>query len=156
MISEENAQVQQGGAAAEPKKKHTLRKIGCSIAAIVLVGLAVFVYVKFYFVFGEGVKAGELNYLVYKGYVFKTYEGRLIQAGYNSKNENNTIQSNEFKFSVEDKQIADKLMRSTGQMVELHYKEYKGALPWRGVSEFVVDSIISVKEKEEPLSVPIF
>ncbi len=133
-----------------------LRRTGVVLLVLLVLGGGAWFWFKFYFVFGEGVKAGELNYLVYKGYVFKTYEGRLIQAGYNSKNENNTIQSNEFKFSVEDKQIADKLMRSTGQMVELHYKEYKGALPWRGVSEFVVDSIISVKEKEEPLSVPIF
>lgn len=133
-----------------------LRRTGVVLLVLLVLGGGAWFWFKFYFVFGEGVKAGELNYLVYKGYVFKTYEGRLIQAGYNSKNENNTIQSNEFKFSVEDKHIADKLMRSTGQMVELHYKEYKGALPWRGVSEFVVDSIISVKEKEEPLSVPIF
>ena len=133
-----------------------LRRTGVVLLVLLVLGGGAWFWFKFYFVFGEGVKAGELNYLVYKGYVFKTYEGRLIQAGYNSKNENNTIQSNEFKFSVEDKQIADKLMRSTGQMVELHYKEYKGALPWRGVSEFVVDSIISVKEKEEPLTVPIF
>lgn len=130
-----------------------------SITSIIVVALLVFAgwfWFKFYFVFGEGVKAGELNYVVYKGYVFKTYEGRLIQAGYNSKNEKNTIQSNEFKFSVDDKQIADELMRSTGKQVELHYKEYKGALPWRGVSEFVVDSIISIKQKDEPLNVPIF
>ena len=94
--------------------------------------------------------------MVKKGYVFKTYEGRLIQAGYNSKNERNTIQSNEFKFSVEDKQIADSLMRCTGKQVELHYKEYLGALPWRGVSEFVVDSIISVRVEQTPLGVPLF
>ena len=30
--------------------------------------------------FGEGVKSGELNYVVYKGLVFKTYEGKLIQS----------------------------------------------------------------------------
>lgn len=29
--------------------------------------------------------------------------------------------------------------------MELHYKEYFHTLPWRGVSAFVVDSIISVK-----------
>ena len=44
--------------------------LGSLIAVLVLAG---FVYFKYYFVFGEGVKAGELNFVVYKGYVFKTY-----------------------------------------------------------------------------------
>lgn len=100
----------------------------------------------YYYVFGEGVKAGQLNFVVYKGYVFKTYEGRLILAGYNSNNSNSTIQSNEFNFSVRDKKIADTLMRCTGKHVELYYKEYFGALPWRGVSKYVVDSIVSIQD----------
>lgn len=132
----------------------TFGKVMTGIGLTVVIVLVAWFMFKFYFVFGEGVKAGELNYVVKKGYVFKTYEGRLIQAGYNSKNEKNTIQSNEFQFSVDDEQVADSLMRCTGKVVELHYKEYKGALPWRGVSEFVVDSIISVKQPNEP-AVPL-
>ena len=111
---------------------------------------------KFYFVFAEGVKSGELNRLTYKGYVFKTYEGRIIQAGYNSENTKGTIQSNEFEFSVEDEQVAKTLERCTGKMLELHYREYKGALPWRGMSKFVVDSIVSINDKEQLLNIPIF
>jgi len=30
-----------------------------------------------------------------------------------------------------------------GRSVELHYKEYFGALPWRGFTKFVVDSVVS-------------
>ena len=52
-------------------------KILTWLLAIILVGGAVFCYFKFYFVLGEGVKAGELNQIVYKGWVWKTYEGRL-------------------------------------------------------------------------------
>ena len=128
----------------------TKGKVITIITRLLLIGLGCWFFFKFYFVFGEGVKAGELNYLTYKGYIFKTYEGRLIQSGYNSKNSTATVQSNEFKFSVENKQVADSLMRCTGKMVELHYKEYLGALPWRGVSEFVVDSIISVSPATTP------
>ncbi len=131
-------------------------KIISIILIVLLLGGAGWFYFRYYFVFGEGVKAGELNYLVHKGVVFKTNEGRLIQAGYNSKNSTATIQSNEFMFSVEDQVVADSLMRCTGQQVELHYKEYFHALPWRGVSEFVVDSIISVKQSPAPSAIPIF
>lgn len=114
-------------------------------SAIIILVLGGFFFFKFYFVFGEGVKAGELNYFTHKGYLFKTYEGKVIQAGFNSKNAGNTIQSYEFPFSVKNEQVADSLMRCSGKQVELHYKEYLGTLPWRGVSKYVVDEIISVK-----------
>ncbi len=139
----------------EPKK----RRVGCRIFAIlgliVMLVAAGFVFYKFYFVFGSGVKAGELNLFVYKGYIFKTYEGRLIQAGYNSKNSNSTIQSNEFNFSVTDENVAKQLERCTGKMVELHYKEYLGKLPWRGMTNYVVDSVYSVSTVNEPIELPV-
>ena len=120
-------------------------KKGLTIATlIVVIVFALFLFFKFYFVFGEGVKAGELNYFVHKGYVFKTYEGKMIQSGFRSQTAG-TIQSYEFPFSVEDKAVADSLMRCSGKEVELHYNEYLGVLPWRGVNKFVVDKIVSVK-----------
>lgn len=145
------------------EKKTKKKRRGCRFFAIMggilLVAAAVFVFFKFYFVFGSGVKAGELNLFVYKGYVFKTYEGRLIQAGYNSKNSNATIQSNEFNFSVKDEKVAKQLERSAGKFVELRYKEYLGALPWRGMTKYVVDSVLSVSTNggtlEMPVTVPV-
>lgn len=117
-----------------------------SIVAVLL--LTGFIYFKFYFVFGEGVKAGELNFVVRKGYIFKTYEGRAIQAGFGKGKGTNPgmIQSYEFDFSITDPAIADSLMRCGGKLVELHYKEYLGALPWRGKQEYIVDKIVSVRE----------
>jgi hypothetical protein len=114
------------------------------VGGVLVVLLLIFMY-RFYFVFGRGVKAGELNYFVEKGYVFKTFEGRLIQSGYRSK-QPGALQSNEFQFSVTDKRVADRLMTCSGKFVELHYKEYLGVLPWRGVSNFIVDSVITVKD----------
>ena len=123
------------------------RRFFSILGVLAVVGFAVWFFIKFYFVFGSGVKAGELNLFVYKGYVFKTYEGRLIQAGYNSRNSNATIQSNEFNFSVKDKKVAEQLERSAGKFVELHYKEYLGTLPWRGMTKYVVDSVLTVEER---------
>ena len=135
----------------KPKKRGTGKKILTTLSIIIVLALGVFIFFKFFYVFGSGVKAGELNLFVYKGYVFKTYEGRLIQAGYNSKNSNNTIQSNEFNFSVKDEKVAKQLERCTGKMVELHYKEYLGTLPWRGMTKYVVDSVYSVSTPNEPV-----
>ena len=125
-------------------KKRKAIALGTLVAAI---AVALFVFIKFYFVFGEGVKAGELNFVVYKGYIFKTYEGKVIQAGFNSKSKNTSsaIQSYEFEFSITDPAVADSLMRCGGKTVELHYKEYLGSLPWRGQQKYIVDKIIAVR-----------
>ena len=85
-----------------------MKKRWLVFTVLLIVALTAFLYIRFFFVFGEGVKSGELNYVVYKGLVFKTYEGKL-----------------------------------GGKNIELHYKEYFGALPWRGFSKFVVDSIVT-------------
>ena len=111
------------------------------VVLLLAVGVGAF-YFHFYFVFGEGVKSGELNYVVKKGVIFKTYEGKLIQSGIRSKAAG-SIQSYEFEFSVENQRIAERLMLEGGKVVELRYKEYFGALPWRGFTRFIVDSIIT-------------
>ena len=54
------------------------------------------------------------------------------------------MESYVFEFSVDDQGVADSLMRCSGKNVELHYKEYLGALPWRGQQKYVVDKILSV------------
>ena len=119
-----------------------MKKFWIVILLILLaVGAGAF-YFRCYFVFGEGVKSGELNYVVKKGVIFKTYEGKLIQSGIRSKAAG-SIQSYEFEFSVENQRIAERLMLEGGKVVELRYKEYFGALPWRGFTRFIVDSIIT-------------
>lgn len=124
------------------KRKRWKKPLFITIA-VLIVGFGVFFGIKFYYPFGEGVKTGQLNYVVYKGIIFKTYEGKLIQSGFWT-NKPGGIQSNEFEFSVRDKELAEKLMHAGGQIVELHYKEYFGALPWRGYSKYIVDRIISI------------
>lgn len=125
----------------------TGKKIGAITISIILLIVAALIYYKYYFVFGEGVKAGNLNYIVKKGYIFKTYEGKIIQTGIKSRTAG-AIQSNEFEFSVSNKAVAEKMMLNSGKDFELHYREYKGALPWRGFSVYVVDSIISMREPQ--------
>src|SRR5690554_123882 len=96
----------------KPKKTKSRKGLKWFVGILILV-LAVFVYVRYYYVFGTGVKSGELNYLVYKGVVFKTYEGKLIQSGFRADKPGG-LQSNQFDFSVVDEEIAKKLMISSG------------------------------------------
>lgn len=119
------------------------RFVSIIVIALLVIGGA-FVYWRYFYVFGEGVKAGELNFVVRKGYIFKTYEGKLIQSGFRG-GLGSAIQSNEFEFSVVNKEIAETLMNNSGKEFELHYKEYFGSLPWRGNTQYIVDSIMSMK-----------
>src|ERR1700760_1245409 len=114
--------------------------LGILIVVLVLV-IAIWFYFRYERPFGEGVKAGTLNYIVYKGYIWKTYEGEVILAGFQNKP---VLQSNEFTFSIADPAVAKKLELASGKEVQLHYYEYLGSLPWRGVSKFVVDSVVSI------------
>ena len=133
-----------------PKRKS---KVKIYIMLFLVVALGIFVFGRYYFVFGTGVKSGELNYLVHKGVVFKTYEGKLIQSGFRADKPEG-FQSNQFEFSVADKAVAEKLMLSSGKNVELHYKEYFATIPWRGFTKFIVDSIIEINENKPNDSLP--
>lgn len=128
----------------------TAAKIVTIVSSVLVIALGVFVFFKFFFVYSEGVNEGDINYFQKEGFIFKTYEGKMIQTGYNSRNSSATIQSNEFKFSVDDDEVARQIENNSSRQIKLHWKRYLGVLPWRGNSQYVVDSIVSV----QPLSVP--
>lgn len=117
-----------------------MKKFALSATTIILLVLAGFIYWRYYFVYSEGTKAGILNTFQQKGFVFKTYEGNLIQSGFKAN-----VQSNEFLFSVVDEKVAQVLNQNSGREINVHYKRYLGALPWRGAEKYIVDSILEVR-----------
>ena len=144
----------------------TLKKILIITILVLLLAAGGWFYIHFYWVFGTGVKAGELNQVVYKGWVWKTYEGRLIMSGFKNDKKGSGLQSNEFTFSVDKHaeghkangalySVADSLMRCSGKQVQVKYKEYRGALPWRGVQKYVVTDILSVSDPAPVNTIPI-
>lgn len=130
-----------------------MRKILSIAVLVIIIFCAVFIWWRYYFVFGEGVKAGNLNFFVKKGFVFKTYEGRLIQDGFKSAAPG-ALQSNEFEFSVTSDSIAAILERNSGKVVELRYKEYLHPLPWRGMSKYVVIEVLRAEEGNKTNNLP--
>ena len=126
----------------------TTAKVVTWTSVIAVLALAGFIFFKFCFVYAEGVNEGDINYFQKEGYIFKTYEGKMIQSGLKSaKGVTGSIQSNEFKFSVDDEEVAQQLIEVSNTGVKLHWKRYRGTLPWRGNSEFVVDAVVSVNQK---------
>ena len=129
-------------------KVNKILRIGVPILVLLL---ALLLWWRFFFVFGEGVRAGNLNFLVKKGYVFKTWEGRLIQVGFKTPTPG-AMQSNEFDFSVVNDSIGAILERNSGKFVEVRYKEYLHSLPWRGMSHYVVFEILKITDSgQSPL-----
>lgn len=137
-----------------------MKKFLLILLLIIVVGGVGFFAFWFYVPYSSSsVRAGELNYVMYKGVIFKTWEGKLIQTGFRSKTAG-AVQSNEFEFSIKDKDLAQELMSLTGKNVKLHYKEYYGSLPWRGYTKYIVDSIVSIDKDAEidplpPLDMPL-
>ncbi len=116
------------------------RKIIWTILSIIVLSFSIFIYWRFYFVLAEGTQAGILNIFQKKGVIFKTFEGKIIQSGFKAN-----IQSNEFSFSVTKPEVADALLKISGMEVNVHYVQYFGSLPWRGMQKYFVDSIYEVR-----------
>ncbi len=126
-------------------KKSSFKKIVTIFIVFILFIAGIIFWWNYLYVFGEGVKSGQLNYVVKKGNVFKTYEGKLIQSGFRSQ-PGASIESYNFEFSIVNDSIANVLMNNSGDYFDLHYKEYKGTLPWRGYTRYIVDRIITMQK----------
>lgn len=120
-----------------PSKFKRFRRNFFVIIFILLIGL---VYWKYFFTYSEGNRTGLLQKFSYKGTVFKTYEGELILSSIRSQN-NVALASEKFFFSVKNKETAKKLENLQGHFITVHYKMKNGALPWRGDSKYLVDSV---------------
>jgi hypothetical protein len=126
------------------KRRSPFKKILAVVILITILIIGFWFWWNYLYVFGEGVKSGQLNYIVKKGNIFKTYEGKLIQSGIRSQ-QPGSIQSYEFEFSVADDSLANELMNNSGAYYDLHYREYKNTLPWRGYSRYIVDRVVHMQ-----------
>ncbi|MEI5983947.1 MULTISPECIES: hypothetical protein [Sphingobacterium] len=128
------------------QEKSMFKKILGWFFLVLFAGIAIAIFFKYFFVFGEGVKSGELNYAVKKGNIFKTYEGKLIQEGIRTQSTGAGLSSNEFEFSIANDSIYQILESNSGKSFDLHYKEYHGVIPWRGNTRYIVDKVVEIRE----------
>ena len=117
------------------------------IVIVVLLVLLVFFYWKYFMNYSSGIRYGLLQKFSHKGTVFKTYEGELILSSVTSNN-NVSLASEKFYFSVTNAHTADKLMHAQGDYVRLYYNEKNGTLSWRGDTRYIVDSVELVTSPE--------
>lgn len=117
-----------------------MRKFISIFTIVFILLLAGFIFWKYYFTYSDGYRSGLLQKFSKKGNVFKTYEGEMILSSIRS-NANTSIASEKFLFSVSHKETAQKLEQLQGRTVTVHYHEKNGTLPWRGETQYIVDSV---------------
>jgi hypothetical protein len=105
---------------------------------VILAGL--FIYLKYFYTYSEGYRAGLLQKFSYKGIIFKTYEGEMILSSVAS-NKEVAIASEKFLFTMVNKDLIRQFDTLQGENVIVHYIQKGGAVFWRGDSKYLVDSV---------------
>jgi hypothetical protein len=109
------------------------------IAILVLIVISV-IYVKYFYTYSEGYRAGLLQKFSHKGAIFKTYEGEMILSSVSSTRDV-AIASDKFLFSMVNKSLIRQFDTLQGQSVIVHYRQKNAPVFWRGDSPYLVDSI---------------
>jgi hypothetical protein len=107
---------------------------------LLIIFLAGFVYIKYFYTYSEGYRAGLLQKFSNKGIIFKTYEGEIILSSVSS-NKDVTLASEKFNFTVINKNIVREFDTLQGENIIVHYKQKQGSIFFRGDSPYLVDSV---------------
>ena len=96
-------------------------------------------YATVYFAsYSTGTRSGELIKFSDKGIVFKTWEGEISKG---------ISGAQIFSFSVENKEIIEKLQKFQGSYVKVTYKERFLKLMWLGDTKYFITDVV---EEESP------
>ncbi len=85
-------------------------------------GLALWTWATMKFVYSKGERAGYVQKISKKGWVFKTWEGELVMV-----NMPGTVPE-KFLFSVMDDAVAESIQKSMGRRVIITYDEHRGMI----------------------------
>ncbi len=89
---------------------------------VIVAGLALWTWGTMKFVYSKGERAGYVQKISKKGWVFKTWEGELVMV-----NMPGTVPE-KFLFSVIDDSVAESIQKSMGRRVIITYDEHRGVV----------------------------
>jgi hypothetical protein len=111
------------------------------ILTILLIGIFAFFYWGKY---ESGIMAGKVLRISQKGFIFKTYEGKLNLETFGALKGTSPI-AESFDFSVEsnDTTVINQLeqVSLTGERVNLYFIKRYMTFPWRGESKYFVTQV---------------
>src|ERR1035437_4852068 len=119
---------------------NTAKKILSWVIAVVVLIVISIIYVKYFYTYSEGYRAGLLQKFSHKGAIFKTYEGEMILSSVSSTRDV-AIASDKFLFSVVNKSLIRQFDTLQGLTVIVHYRQKNASVFWRGDSPYLVDSV---------------
>jgi len=120
-----------------------VRKYFRTFVLFAFVMIALLVYWNYFNVKSNGDRKGVLIKFSHKGNIFKTDEGEMWLGC------RQTVNAEKYFFSVTNDSLASILRNLQDECLQIEYKEYRGTLPWRGESKYVV---FGVKKIEPNLS----
>jgi hypothetical protein len=115
------------------------------VVIIILIVVGGWFYWKFYYTYSDGNRTGLLQKFSHKGNLFKTYEGEMVLSSV-LQNNTTSFSTEKFYFSVDNNNVAQKLMNYEGRRIVVHYEQKNGALFWRGETAYLVDSVREVSQ----------
>jgi hypothetical protein len=126
---------------SKPKQKIShFRKFTRALIVIVVASLMFCIYWFYFNKYGDGERTGILVKITRKGNLFKTHEGELWLSCRQVTN------PEKFYFSVASDSIAIVLKELQDDCVQLTYKQYRGSLPWRGDTKYIVIGVMPIQK----------
>ncbi len=128
------------GQKVKRKTKSFLKKF---ILIVLVLGIAIFSYL-YWATFEKGVMAGKIIRISEKGFIFKTYEGKLNLESFGALKGASPI-AESFDFSVEkgDDETITTLQEValSGERINLYFKKRYMKFPWRGDTNYFVTKV---------------
>jgi hypothetical protein len=119
---------------------HKTKKVIKWVLFFLVISFCSIIYIKYFYTYSEGYRAGLLQKFSSKGNLFKTYEGEMILSSVAS-NRDVALASEKFLFTMTNKALIRQFDTLQGETVIVHYKQKNGRIFWRGDSPYLVDSI---------------
>lgn len=113
-------------------------KIFLVVFFLILLGVLWFVSTGYY---SSGNRAGTISKFSERGYLFKTWEGQLMEGGYSG--ETGSLTPRFWDFSTTQDSVVTKIREAlaTGERVTLIYQEKFVRFPWNGDTKFMITDI---------------
>lgn len=120
-------------------------KVVGTLAALVVLIAAGWVFVTLHFTYASGERAGYIQKISKKGWICKTWEGELAMANLPG------AMPQMFEFSVRDDDVAHLIEQNAGRRVSLSYEQHPG-IPSScfGDTEYFVVKVAPVAEPTNP------
>lgn len=103
-----------------PRRRRKAGLILLMIPVLAIALFALYVWIALNFDYSEGERAGYVQKFSSRGWLCKTWEGELAMVNLPG------AMPEIFRFSVRDDAVAQRLNKSLGQRVRLHYEQHKG------------------------------